>query len=98
MTLPRISLCTCTYNDAALADGLLAATARWDVRPGEIVVCDDGSDPPYAPGDGLPEVRVVRHDRNRGITRAKHDVLSAATGEILVLMTELSILKKSLKN
>jgi len=86
MPRPHVSLCTCTFNDAALADGLLAATAAWSVRPGEIVVCDDGSDPPYVPGDGLPEVRLVRHARNLGITRAKHDVLGAATGEILVFM------------
>jgi len=41
-----LTLVTYTYNDNALAAGLLADAALWSVRPREIVVVDDGSAEP----------------------------------------------------
>ncbi|MBG0777628.1 MAG: glycosyltransferase family 2 protein [Desulfovibrionaceae bacterium] len=84
--MPRVSLVTFTCNDGDLTRGLLDAARGWTVRPDEIVVVDDGSEPPFVPpepaGD-LPAVRLVRLPSNRGITRANAAGLDAAHGDVL---------------
>ena len=84
--MPTVSLCSYTYNDARLLHGLLAHSASWTVQPDEIVLVDDGSDPPFALLDSetrLP-LRLIRLPENRGFRNAKHTGLSAAQGDILL--------------
>jgi GT2 family glycosyltransferase len=86
MTKPTISLCTFTYNDHRLVNGLLAGLAEWSVQPDEVLVMDDGSDPPYDP-QGLPgNARVLRNGQNQGITAAKHRTISQAKADLVVAM------------
>jgi glycosyltransferase involved in cell wall biosynthesis len=80
---PSVSLCTYTYNDGAFVPGLLESAAAWSVRPDEIVIVDDGSEPAFA-FDRLPDsARIVRLDPNRGFAAAKGTGLSAARGDLL---------------
>lgn len=86
--MPHTSLCSYTYNDAALLHGLPASVPAWSVRPDEIILLDDGSDEPFALTEAekaLP-VRIIRHERNMRFTRAKHNCISAAAGEIILAM------------
>lgn len=83
MIAPRISLCTYTYNDAPFVHDLLRAIPSWVVRPDEIVVLDDGSKVRFAPERDMPGLRVVRLEKNQGITRAKGRGLSEARGELI---------------
>jgi len=78
-----LSVITYTYNDQALAAGLLDSLAGWDCLPREILVVDDGSSVPFTapPGTGA---RVIRLDANRGPAQAKIVGLSAATGRFLL--------------
>ena len=86
MKSPTITLCTYTYNDAEFASDLVRRSHSFTVRPDEIVVVDDGSDVPFSM-DGAPEnLRILRHESNRGITRAKGAGLSAATGDYIFSM------------
>lgn len=85
---PQISLCTYTYNDGNLLDGLLASVPHWSVYPDEIVIVDDGSETPYTPPTvlkrlGLP-CRVIRLSPNRGFVEAKRTGLNAGTGGVLL--------------
>ena len=51
----------------------------------EIIVVDDGSEPPLSPGDIPDGIRIIRQKRDGyGTARARHAGASAATGEILV--------------
>ena len=51
----------------------------------EIIVVDDGSEPPLFPGDIPDGIRIIRQERNGyGTARARHAGASAATGSILV--------------
>ena len=54
----------------------------------EVVVVDDGSDPPLAPVDDSPlAVRVVHQpDRGFGLARARNTGARAAAGEILAFL------------
>ena len=51
----------------------------------EIIVVDDGSEPPLSPGDIPDGVRIIRQEGDGyGTGRARHAGASAATGSILV--------------
>lgn len=79
-----LSVITSTYNDQALAAGLLESLAGWDCLPKEILVVDDGSAAPFqAPRGGNP-IRIIRLDPNRGPAQAKIAGLDAARGRFIL--------------
>jgi len=86
MDHPEISLITYTYNDADLAAGLVRHVDSFTVKPAEIVVVDDGSDEPFRMGGAPGNLRVIRFERNQGITKAKGEGLSAGLGDYLLSM------------
>ena len=79
-----LSVVTYTYNDHALAAGLLASLAAWDVAPREIIVVDDGSEIPFVAPPADPAPRVVRLEQNLGPARAKVAGLGAAGQRFLL--------------
>lgn len=86
--MKSISLCSYTYNDAGLLHGLLAHISSWARKPDEIVLVDDGSDQPFELGaeeKKLP-IRLIRLPQNQGFSVAKHNCVSAATGDIVLAM------------
>lgn len=80
----RVFAVTYTYNDATLANALLADLPRWSTRPDIVLVVDDGSAPPYAPPSELrtalngTSLQVLRLDPNQGPAGAKRAGLNAA--------------------
>ncbi|NJB66787.1 GT2 family glycosyltransferase [Desulfobaculum xiamenense] len=90
-----IALVTFTYNDAHLAHGLLRCVAGWSVRPGRILVVDDGSDRPFVPEVDppaiCPDIEVLRLAENRGPTGAKSVGIEAAAFSRLVLSVDCDI-------
>ena len=53
----------------------------------EIVVIDNGSDPPFkSPFSGFNEVRVVRNEENKGFPAAVNQGIRAAKGDVIVLL------------
>lgn len=86
MEHPDISLITYTYNDAHLAAELVRHARTFTLPPGEIIVVDDGSDEPFDMADRPDNLRIIRFERNQGITRAKGEGLSAACGDYLFSM------------
>jgi hypothetical protein len=94
MTVPisSVSVIIPVYNTGLWTcdalDSVLAQT--WPAH--EILVVDDGSDPPTAAlldraaaaHPGL--VRVVRHDVNRGVSAARNTALRVATGDLIVFL------------
>lgn len=81
-----ISLCSYTYNDAALLHRLLSEVPLWVTPPDEIILVDDGSKQPFelAPEEKNLPVRLIRLEENQGFTRAKHTGMWEATGDIIV--------------
>ncbi|KHK02308.1 glycosyltransferase family 2 protein [Desulfovibrio sp. TomC] len=82
--LLALSVITYTYNDHALAAGLLRSMAGWDVRPRETLVIDDGSQTPFVVPDEAPPTRLVRLEPNQGPARAKAVGLGAAQNRFLL--------------
>ena len=85
---PQLSLVTYTYNDARLADGLLAAVRSWSLAPDELIVVDDCSAVPYRLPEGLGRLaeraRILRPPANLGPAGAKREGISAAQGEFIL--------------
>ncbi|MGJ3524306.1 glycosyltransferase [Nitratidesulfovibrio sp. D1] len=90
----KISIITYCYNDTAYVHELLRSMLRWTVPVDEVLVIDDGSDPPFAlplnadgcisaSGASLP-VRVHRNPQNLGPALTKRVGLGMATGDVLV--------------
>lgn len=81
-----LSLITYTYNDGHFVDSLLAEVHNWTVQPDEIIILDDGSSHAYVPPAFPIPIRLIRHATNQGITRTKHEAISAASSEFLLAM------------
>ncbi|CCH48625.1 glycosyltransferase [Pseudodesulfovibrio piezophilus] len=83
---PTISLITYTFNDAEFAEELIQQAQSFTVQPDEIVVVDDGSDIPFSMPDPPDNLRIIRFEENKGITRAKGAGISAAAGDFIFSM------------
>lgn len=63
------------------------AAIRETTQDCEIIVIDNGSEPPFkAPFGGFTEIRVVRNEKNEGFPKAVNQGILEAKGEIIVLL------------
>src|SRR6266481_2828343 len=80
--MPEATVIVPTRNNHALlidtVDSLVAQEVAHDRY--EIVVVDDGSNPPIEPREG---VRIVRHEWPRGLNAARNSGARAARAELL---------------
>lgn len=86
---PLVSVVLPAYNEEAAIAGDLRAIIEAMDRSGysyEIIVVDDGStDRTAAIAATFPNVRVVRHDRNRGTGAARSTGIRLARGQIVAM-------------
>ena len=85
----RVSVVIPVYQRQALGERALRSAAAQDVDGMEVVVVDDGSDPPFeVPADlaAEPHVRLVRHEENRGAGRARDTGVAAARGDWIAFL------------
>ncbi|HWP34445.1 MAG TPA: glycosyltransferase, partial [Thermodesulfobacteriota bacterium] len=85
---PRVSVVVCAYNAEATLGACLDALRRLRYPDFEVIVVDDGSTDRTGPlaeaaQAADPRVRVIRHERNRGLSAARNTGLAAATGTIV---------------
>ena len=85
----RVSVVVPYYQNLKKLKPVLAALQRQEYPRAltEIIVVDDGSDPPLTSMDVPEEVRVITQERNGfGAARARNNGARAATGSILVFV------------
>jgi len=84
---PQVSVVLTTKDrPAGLQRALASALAQHDV-PVEVVVVDDGSQPPaQVPAD--PRVRVIRHEQARGACAARNAGLAVADGRWVTFLDD----------
>jgi GT2 family glycosyltransferase len=81
---PRVSVVVCSYNGSRTLTQCLDSLVRLDYPDYEVILVDDGStDDTAAIAARFPEVRLVRHDRNEGLSASRNAGLRAATGGII---------------
>jgi GT2 family glycosyltransferase len=77
------------FGHERLTRGAVAELRRQTVPPAEILVVDDGSEPPISPTEGA---RVLRHVTNRGFAAAVNTgVAEAQTDLVAVLNNDVSL-------
>lgn len=91
--MPRVSIVIPTYNRHAQLGRCLDALRTQSWRDFEVVVVDDGSDPPVSPSPSLaltgsPPIRVVRTPGNGGPARARNLGVAAAVGEFVAFIDD----------
>jgi glycosyltransferase involved in cell wall biosynthesis len=90
MSAPFFSIVITTFNRARIVRRCIDACLAQDFEDFEVIVVDDGSE------DGTeavlrdrysdPRLRIVAHDRNRGINPARHTGSRQASGEWVVVV------------
>ncbi len=77
-----------TYNGRALLERLLPTVAAQTLPGVRVVVVDDGSSDDTVAwlAEHWPQVEVVAHSRNRGVTAALNSSFGAADGEFVALL------------
>src|SRR4051812_5999677 len=89
MDSPFFSVVVTTYNREQIVRRCVDSCLRQSFADFEVVVVDDASsDGTVAALEAYedPRVRVVSHERNRGINPARHTGTVAAEGEWVVVM------------
>jgi GT2 family glycosyltransferase len=74
------------YERAALLPRALASVAAQTRPPAELIVVDDGSADDSAAVAERLGARVIRHERNRGVSAARNTALEAARGEWIAFL------------
>lgn len=69
-----------TRNRGEMARHAVRSALAQTVPPSDVVVVDDGSEPPFEPEDANPRVTLVRLDRRRGVCAARNVGLARASG------------------
>ena len=83
---PAVSVLITVHNRERLIQDAIRSILTQTMSDLELIVLDDGStDGTVAVVEGIddPRLRLVRHDRNRGIPAARNSALEAATGEFV---------------
>ena len=80
----RVSVVIPVHNRQILCERALRSALAQCVSEMETIIVDDGSRPPFQlPADlaGTPNIRIIRHDRNRGPAAARNTGVDTARGE-----------------
>ena len=88
---PRVTLGIATYNRDTYLAAAIDSCLNQDYESLEVLVVVDGSTNPridevLAGYAGEPRLRVVSHERNRGIAAAYNTFVSAGRGELIAML------------
>jgi glycosyltransferase involved in cell wall biosynthesis len=99
VSVPFLTIAIATHNRPSLLAEALASVAGQDCRDFEVVVVDDGSEPPVdlqsiVESKGL-SARLVRHDRAMGGCAAKNAAVRAAQGRYVAFLDDDDLIASS---
>ena len=81
---PKVSVYIPAYNAAGFLKNSIEGLLWQTVQPDEILVVDDGSkDATAEVAAGYKQVRLIRHDKNRGLSAARNSAIRAARNELV---------------
>jgi glycosyltransferase involved in cell wall biosynthesis len=83
---PRVSVVIPAYNHAALCEKAIASALAQTLRPIEVIVVDDGSDPPCVIDNDDPAIRLIRLPLNRGPSAARNEGVASASGDWIAFL------------
>jgi len=82
--VPKVSLYIPAYNAARFVNASIEAILSQTLVPDEILVIDDGShDATVEVVSRYKEIKLIRHDRNRGLAATRNTAVRAARNELV---------------
>lgn len=98
---PQLSVVIPTKNRPGFLPKALEGLRKQTLPPHEIVVVDDGSDPPVDLSPQQPRVRLLRNPKSLGASASKNQGLEASSGEFIAYfdddteLTDPTVLKRA---
>jgi len=81
-----LSIIVPVLNQAEMTYDCLQAVME-NTEDAEIIVIDNGSDPPFRPPfAGFNEIQVIRNEENKGFPEAVNQGIRAAKGDVIILL------------
>lgn len=85
---PEVTIVVTTRDRHELARRAVSSCLRQTHGDLEVIVVDDGSRPPFRSDTDDPRVRVVRHQRSRGVCAARNRGLAEARGRWITFLDD----------
>ena len=81
-----LSIIVPVWNQLEMSHECIQAIIE-NTEPGtyEIIIIDNGSDPPFAPPISIHEIRVIRNEENKGFPIAMNQGIRDAHGDVIVI-------------
>jgi glycosyltransferase involved in cell wall biosynthesis len=87
VTMPRVSVVIPTFNRLDLVRRALESVYAQTYPDYEILLVDDGSDEPVGELAGAyPQIRLLRHEHNRGAAAARNTGIQASDAEFIAFL------------
>jgi GT2 family glycosyltransferase len=85
LTGTAVDVVILTWNDGDLLQAAVDSVARSDNFDGNVIVVDNGSDPP-ADVDAAARIRIVRNDDNKGVAPGRNQGVAESTAEFVCFL------------
>lgn len=81
---PHVSVVVCCYNGGRTLAQCLDSLSKLDYPSYDVILVDDGSsDDTASIANRFPDVTVLRHETNKGLSASRNAGMAAATGSIV---------------
>jgi glycosyltransferase involved in cell wall biosynthesis len=84
----RISIVIVTYNRPLLVQQTVRSLLNQSVQPFEILVIDDGSNPPLKITADFQNFKLIRFDKEKGLSKSRNFGINAAKGEYVAFLDD----------
>jgi glycosyltransferase involved in cell wall biosynthesis len=84
----RISIVIVTYNRPLLVQQTVLSLLNQSVQPFEILVIDDGSNPPLRITADFQNFKLIRFDKEKGLSNSRNFGINAAKGEYVAFLDD----------
>lgn len=84
----RISVVIVTYNRPAEVKEAVRSLINQSVKPFEILVIDDGSDPCLTMNVDFPNFKLIRFDKERGLSNSRNFGINESKGDYVAFLDD----------
>jgi GT2 family glycosyltransferase len=91
----EISVVIVTYNRLKDAEETIESIINQSIKPSEIIVIDNGSDPPFKMKSSTRNLKLIRFSKEVGTSNSRNYGASIANGEYLALIDDDAIADKN---
>jgi len=84
----RVSIVIISYNRPLEVQETVRSLLNQSVKPFEVLVIDDGSNPPLKMNFDFPNFRLIRFDKEQGLSNSRNYGINAAEGDYVAFLDD----------